>query len=162
MTKIAKKLLSLLLAVIIVFGSAAIGVSGVIDWSLTAKAVNNYSGTAAATYARYWWDTRNNDVWADYDLWGGDCANFVAQSIYNGGIPMTPQWYFHKRTGPNPNALSTERTESFTMANGLKGHTTEANRSLYRYLISIGGEVRKNPDKSDISVGDVLRFFVPW
>lgn len=160
MTKIAKKVLSLFLAVIMILGTATLGISGVVDMALTAKAVNNYSGTAAATYAKTWWNSRNTSIWADYDPWGGDCANFVAQSIYNGGIPMTPKWYFHKRTGQNLNGLSTERTESFTMANGLKGFTTVDNRSLYRYLISIGGELIKNPSASDISVGDVL--FYDW
>ncbi|MBO5359251.1 MAG: amidase domain-containing protein [Clostridia bacterium] len=160
MSKIAKQILSFFLVVIMMFGAATPGISAVVDMSLNAKAVSNYSATAAAKYAMEWWNGRNNDIWSDYDKWGGDCANFISQCLYAGGIPMTPKWYFHKRTGPNPSGLSTERTESFTMVNGLKGHTTEDNRSLYRYLISIGGQVIKNPSASDVSVGDVL--FYDW
>ncbi|MBQ8015925.1 MAG: amidase domain-containing protein, partial [Clostridia bacterium] len=158
MKKIAKSAVSLLLVVMMLLGSFAMGTSGI----MTAAAARNYeySATAAAIYAQTWWNSRNNAIWSDYDRWGGDCANFVAQCLYNAGIPMTTDWYFHMRTGPNLEGYSTERTESFTMVNGRPGLQTQKRYSLYRYLISIGGDVIKNPSASDIEVGDVI--FYDW
>ena len=158
MKKIAKSAVSLLLVVMMLLGSFAMGTSGI----MTAAAARNYeySATAAAIYAQTWWNSRNNAIWSDSDRWGGDCANFVAQCLYNAGIPMTTDWYFHMRTGPTLEGYSTERTESFTMVNGRPGLQTQKRYSLYRYLISIGGDVIKNPSASDIEVGDVI--FYDW
>lgn len=149
--KTFKKILCLLLVVVMCLTSAPMQAFTGIDlpdWfsnEAEAAGVSGYSGYAAAEYARAWWSGRNNAIWSDYDLWGGDCANFVAQALYAGGIPMTPSWYFHKRIGLNAGGYSTERTETWTLVN-----------KLYKYLISIGGQAIDAPSSSQISVGDVI------
>lgn len=149
--KTFKKILCSLLVVVMCLTSAPMQAFTGIDlpdWfsnEAEAAGVSGYSGYAAAEYARAWWSGRNNAIWSDYDLWGGDCANFVAQALYAGGIPMTPSWYFHKRIGLNAGGYSTERTETWTLVN-----------KLYKYLISIGGQAIDAPSSSQISVGDVI------
>ena len=46
-----------------------------------------YNREAAVSYARRWALGRN-PAYMDYELWGGDCTNFVSQCIYAGGLAM--------------------------------------------------------------------------
>ncbi|MCM1544496.1 MAG: amidase domain-containing protein, partial [Ruminococcus sp.] len=146
MSKKLKQLLASMLVVLMLLTSAPL--SGVADYLglPKAQALNYpYSAGAAAEYAKQWWNGRNTAIWSDYDLWGGDCANFVCQSLYAGGIPMTPNWYFHKRIGRNEHAYTTERTESFTVVS-----------KMSNYLCSIGGQYIEYPSASQVSIGDVM------
>ena len=45
-------------------------------------------------YARKWWEGRNPLY--TYSNYSEDCANFVSQCIYAGGMPMTAKWAFYK------------------------------------------------------------------
>ncbi len=84
MKKGLKRALSIFLVVLMMLTSAPLeGFVGVDlpDWFSTeskAVGVSGYSAGAAAAYAEKWWNSRNASIWSDYDLWGGDCANFVA------------------------------------------------------------------------------------
>ncbi|MCD7828785.1 MAG: amidase domain-containing protein [Clostridiales bacterium] len=103
--------------------------------------VQGYNGAAAAIYAKTYWSSYNSGLWGNYNPYGGDCAAFISQCLYAGGIPMTSSWHWHH--------LSKQRTNTWTVANDLKN-----------YLISIGGREITNPSASDISVGDVI--FYDW
>lgn len=122
MKRIVRRILSLMLALLMVI--TAVPLTSI---ESQVAGISGYSGDQAAAYAKTWWSGRNDAIWADYDLWGGDCANFISQCLYAGGVPMTSSWYFHKETGLNPKpAKTTERTETWTVAN-----------KLCNYLISI-------------------------
>ena len=51
------------------------------------EAGNPYDRRAAVEYARQWVGRRSED-WPAYDLYGGNCQNFVSQCLAAGGIPM--------------------------------------------------------------------------
>lgn len=56
----------------------------------------SYNATAAKEYADYWWNRRNG-AYKDMSSEGGDCANFVSQSLRAGGYRFqwgsTRPWY---------------------------------------------------------------------
>ncbi len=60
-----------------------------------------YNREAAVKYARRWALDRN-PKYMDYDLWGGDCTNFISQCLIDGEIPMDysgsnvlKKWYWN-------------------------------------------------------------------
>ncbi len=57
---------------------------------------NAYDREAAVAYARRWAGKRNSE-WPEYDRYGGNCMNFVSQTINAGGVPMDTTgsaWYW--------------------------------------------------------------------
>lgn len=57
---------------------------------------NVYDREAAVAYARRWAGERNSE-WPEYDRYGGNCMNFVSQTINAGGVPMDTTgsvWYW--------------------------------------------------------------------
>ncbi|HWD61747.1 MAG TPA: amidase domain-containing protein [Humibacter sp.] len=46
-------------------------------------------------YAKAHWDHYNTKVYGDLNPVGGDCANFVSQTLIARGWKMTDQWYNH-------------------------------------------------------------------
>ena len=121
--------------------------TGILPAGLEMKAsagVANYCATAAAQWAEEHW----NDVYsvlvgkgyfAPKD--GGDCANFVSQCIYMGGIDMTTRW----NSAGYLAHYSTASDGAFIRAH-----------QLYNYVVSLGGQSIQNPSASDVSVGDLL------
>ncbi|MCM1544082.1 MAG: amidase domain-containing protein, partial [Ruminococcus sp.] len=72
---------------------------------------------------------------------GGDCANFVSQCIYMGGMDMENLWnyagyYAHYGTP--------------TDGSWIRAH------QLYNYVVSQGGISINNPSASQVSVGDLI------
>lgn len=56
---------------------------------------DDYDRIAARDYAYKWWGPDESDYNPDYTNWnsgGGDCANFVSQCIYAGGVPTSNEW----------------------------------------------------------------------
>ena len=39
------------------------------------------------------WNNYNTSRYGDFNAWGGDCQNFVSQSLVARGWTMTPEWY---------------------------------------------------------------------
>ena len=71
---------------------------------------SGYNGAAAAAYADQYWSAYNPQ-WPSYANSGGDCTNFVSQSLYAGGIAMrtnppysgTAAWFMlGAPANPNP------------------------------------------------------------
>ena len=52
----------------------------------------NYNPSAAVAYASQYWNNYN-PAYNNYNSVGGDCANFVSQCLYAGGIPQDGTWY---------------------------------------------------------------------
>ena len=62
------------------------------DWeSWAAEADNDYDAEAAVDYAMSWVDpieVVRNDDYGVYDVYGGNCNNYISQCLFAGGIPM--------------------------------------------------------------------------
>lgn len=76
-----------------------------------------------------------NPAYNNYNSVGGDCANFVSQCLYAGGLPMTDGWMYQK-------------TVSWTYAS-----------SLYSYLAENCGTAITNPAASNIRAGDPVFYY---
>lgn len=155
MKKLAKKTLSVFLAILMLLTAAPLdGITELnLEWPswFTTKAeagsLNQYCATAAAQWAK--------DHWSDYDSillgkgyysQGGDCANFVSQCLYMGGIDMDTYW-------------NTSRWDSWWgmyYGEDLSGSFIRVDQ-LYNYLTTkLGATAIRNPSADQISVGDVL------
>ncbi len=108
----------------------------------------NYCATVSAQWAIDHWDDYysvlyNLGYWDD----GGDCANFVSQCLYMGGLDMDDYWNisgYKAHWGPyyeNDYAGSYIRCQQ-----------------LYNYLVKIGAQVIRNPSASQVSIGDVILY----
>lgn len=51
-----------------------------------------YSASKALEYAEKWYNGRNPEF--SYDKMGSDCANFVSQCLYAGGMPGSMKWFY--------------------------------------------------------------------
>lgn len=71
---------------------AALGKDAAMDAQLYAAATGTYTykAAAAAAYADKYWKNYNRN-YREYR--GVDCANFVSQCLYAGGMPRTSDWY---------------------------------------------------------------------
>lgn len=123
-SKIFSGLLALVLALTMMVGVMPMS---------TSAASYNYNPSAAASYAiKYAYDY--NTGYTSYKGRGGDCANFVSQCLYNGGIAKTSNW----------------KPDSYQWINcgGLKS-----------FLCStLGCTYISQPSASQISVGDVMYY----
>ncbi len=82
-----KRCYALLLAIMLVFGTV------LPETALTAEAAAySYNPQAAIAYAEKYW-TNYNDFYPNYNIFGGDCADFVSQSLHAGGLQMNANWY---------------------------------------------------------------------
>lgn len=143
--KTLKKMLAVFLVIIMLLSSAPLQGFGRIDlpwFSSKAHAIGSYSVDAAVNWAKNHWNDIDSPLlgkgyWYD----GGDCANFVSQCIYMGGINMNSGWH----------------------TNGYKCHEHPSSRdsfvnaqNLYEYVCSIGGQAINNPATSQVSIGDLI------
>ena len=109
-----------------------------------------YNREAARNYARKWALGRN-PAYMDYELWGGDCTNFISQCLRSGGIPFDysgnntlMKWYWHS---------DQSRTPTWTAA-----------QPFYRYVIGNNNENTKNfgiyarlAEYNELEVGDIVQ-----
>ncbi len=141
------KALSVLLVILMLLTSAPLsGLSGIDIPDLfaseaNAAGVSGYSAGAAVQWAK--------DHWNDYDsvilgsgYWddGGDCANFVSQCLYMGGLNMNNSW----------NTSGKWHYSAASNASFINAH------NLYSYLTSIGGQAIQNPSANQVSIGDII------
>ncbi|MCL2513339.1 MAG: amidase domain-containing protein [Oscillospiraceae bacterium] len=157
-----KKILSTFLAVLMTFSIFAT-LSFSPATSITAEAAptvwnnpNGYSGLAASLYAKEWWNKRN-PLWSNYDPQksGGDCANFVSQCLYAGGLEMTKLWYCYEADATWYSGVAVAHEVSFAWVGAA---------NLYQYLRNLPGVEQIRGDKinetKDFAIGDVL--FYKW
>ena len=139
MKKIFKRVMALILVAVMTF--TAVPLSG---FEAKASGLTGYSAGAAAKWGR----DHINDVWSPllgYGIWenGGDCANYVSQCLYMGGLDMTGAW--HSNGCMRYYAALSDGV--FIRA-----------QQLHDYLVSIGGQSIRNPSADQLSLGDVLFF----
>ena len=70
-----------------------------------------YNRATATTWAKNNYNTRPSDF-PDCDGVGGDCANFVSEAMYHGGIGMFDNWYCYKLNNNNPAPQSIDELNS--------------------------------------------------
>ncbi len=148
--KTTKKILCSLLVVVMCLTSAPMQAFTGIDlpdwFSNEAEAANigTYCSTVAVDYAKKYALSYNKE-WYFY-VNGGDCANFVSQSLFVAGVPMTSNWHSYDCN-----------STAYVMNNN---YTWIRAQELMDYLISIGGVRIDNPSPSDFSLGDAV--FYNW
>ncbi len=149
MAKKLRKVLSVFLVALMLLTSAPLqGFVGVDlpEWfssKAQAAGVSGYNAIAAAEWAK----SHVYDTWSclyGQGYWEpgtGDCANFVSQCIYMGGIDQTSGW---NHSGYKAH-YSTSSDGSWIRAS-----------QLHDYVVSIGGVDIQNPSASQIEVGDLI------
>ena len=140
MKQTAKKLLSLLLAVLMLLSCGVCLLDGSVSVLPVAKAagISQYSALAAVDWAKnHVYDRNSVLVGKGYYSDGGDCANFVSQCIYMGGLDMTSKW----------NSAGHMCMDPYTWINA---------HQLYRYVVSLGGTSVNDPSASEVSIGDLI------
>ena len=111
---------------------------------------HEYDREAARNYARKWALGRN-PAYKDYELWGGDCTNFISQCLKSGNIPMDyngknvlEKWYWNS---------DSSRTPTWTAA-----------QPFYRYIIGNNSKDTKNfgiyarlAQSNELEIGDIVQ-----
>ncbi len=114
-----KRILAFIIALLMIFG-AAVPETVLLAGPVQAAETYTYSPQKAVQYADTYW-SNYNDLYPNYSIIGGDCADFVSQCLYAGGLPMNASWY-HAVTGCS-------RSVNWTYA-----------QSLYTYLAQYCGK----------------------
>lgn len=105
-----------------------------------------YNREQAVNYAYKYALIPNTTKWANYEVYGGDCTNFISQCLYAGGIPfdhdgvdVTEKWYWYS---------DAYRTPSWSAADLLK-----------KYMLTNTGYglVARLVDLQEMEVGDVVQ-----
>lgn len=115
--------------------------------------LNTYDREKAVKYSYQYINTRN-DIWDDYSELGGNCQNYVSQSIYSGGIEMdysnniTLQWK-HYDSEINEYETASGRSYSWTGVDYFYNYVKENSNN------GICGEVDINLYYAEI--GDVIQ-----
>lgn len=78
-----------------------------------------YDRNSAVAYARKWALSRN-DKYYNYDNIGGDCTNFVSQSLYASGMKMNYSelgWYYKDANTKTPSWTGVDFLYKFLLNN---------------------------------------------
>lgn len=140
MKKTGKRLFALLLALLTVFTGLPLTA---VQAEAASGSLSDYSASAAVQWAKDHWNDIDSIIFGKgYYYSGGDCANFVAQCLYMGGLDMNAQWnysgYSNHYSGTN--------------------HWTRAS-GLYEYVTgTLGAKSIRDPSASQIKPGDLLFF----
>jgi hypothetical protein len=110
--------------------------------TLTFRTAAQAGVTAQLAYATAHWDEKNNATYGNLDSVGGDCANFVSQTLIARGWKMDGTWYNH---GPS----------NWSAAWGYVP-------SMDNYMHSISGKIGLQylnaSQRSKYAVGDIVIF----
>ena len=83
------------------------------------KQLKVYNRKAAVEYARTWALDRN-PRYKDYELWGGDCTNFISQCLFAGIGQMNygnNPWYYIDANRKSPSWTGVEFLYNFLINN---------------------------------------------
>ena len=109
-----------------------------------------YDRNSAVSYAKRWALDRN-PKYKDYELWGGNCTNFISQSIHAGLIPfdyegnnIMKQWYWHSDISRTPSWTGSEPFYQYLINNN---NSNTSNFGVYARLA----------EYDELEIGDVIQ-----
>lgn len=102
---------------------------------------DSYSRLNARDYALQWWgpnDSDYNPAYSNYNGRGGDCANFVSQCLYTGGVPTSRYW-----CPDSGDWINAANLTSYMVDNGYATQAayTSTNAGNFAYTSAGGGHV---------------------
>lgn len=109
-----------------------------------------YNRQSAVDYARRWALDRN-PKYKDYELWGGNCTNFISQCLFAGKIPMDnsgdnimKQWYWYSDSSRTPSWTGSEPFYQYLINNN---KNSSSNYGVYAKLA----------DYDELEIGDIVQ-----
>ena len=131
-------------------GSVPVEITGRGDDKKVTSTVTRYTYEAVTpvdkqlVYAMTYWSDYNTAQWGDFNPEGGDCANFVSQTLIARGWTMNSEWYSYS-AGQNwsPAWGYVPALDAYLSANAQK-------LGLTQYPLS---------DRSSIKIGDLVVFY---
>lgn len=112
--------------------------------------LERYNREAAVNYARRWALGRN-PAYMDYELWGGDCTNFISQCLRSGGIPLDfngshvlNQWYWINDNKRTPTWTAAEPFYKYIIGNNKEG---TSNFGIYA----------REASYNELEIGDIIQ-----
>ena len=106
---------------------------------------HEYNREAAVSYAR------RNPAYMDYELWGGDCTNFISQCLKNGQIPMDytgsnvlQKWYWNSDSSRTPTWTAAEPFYKYVIGNN---NENTQNFGIYA----------RNANYNELEIGDIVQ-----
>lgn len=109
-----------------------------------------YNRESAVSYAKRWALDRNPQ-YKDYDPWGGNCTNFISQSIHAGLIPfdyegnnIMKQWYWHNDSSRTPSWTGSEPFYQYLINNN---NSKTSNFGVYARLA----------EYDELEIGDLVQ-----
>ena len=118
-----------------------------------------YNREAAYIYSQLFYDNYNSYY---PRMKKGDCANFVSQCIFAGGLEMNEEWHMIKRSifekiNPEPSSLWFSWTKTWTMANE-QYHYFKEHYGVQTYIIYPDDSISEFVSNHNIQKGDLLYF----
>ncbi|MBL0386014.1 amidase domain-containing protein [Tumebacillus sp. ITR2] len=105
-----------------------------------------YNHQAAANYADTYWSSYNSG-YKNFNSVGGDCANFVSQSLRAGGQPDDGSWYYRNNGG---STADDAWTYAWVNNQGLRDWARNTSRGI------------AYTDYSQLMVGDIVNYDWDW
>ena len=112
--------------------------------------LEHYDREAAVNYAKRWALGRN-PAYMDYELWGGDCTNFISQCLRSGGIPLDfngsdvlKQWYWINDNKRTPTWTAAEPFYKYIIGNNKEG---TSNFGIYA----------REASYNELEIGDIIQ-----
>ena len=125
--KVFSKSMAWVLSVVMIFGMLVVS-----NVSLTANAYS-YNASAAVDYARQYWNNYN-PAYTNYNSVGGDCANFVSQCLYAGGLEQDDRWYNGSAAWINcASQIAYFRDMGFTVIDYAQANDIQIGNPVYYY-----------------------------
>lgn len=114
-----------------------------------------YNGSDAASYAKQYANSYN----PDYPVFGADCANFVSQCVYDGGMPMkvgsTDAYWYYNSSGRSPSWAGADyfmRHWTKVRSSSYYGRAYEVRIYTPDYIVN-----NKSAFGSFLSIGDIVQ-----
>lgn len=125
MRKRFRKMTAVLLMIALIIMTVPIGV-------ITVNAAG-YNPSAAVEYAGKYWNNYN-PAYGNYNSVGGDCANFVSQCLYAGGIEQDGTWYNGSSAWISCSAqIEYFRNKGYTIIDGAQASDIKVGNPVYYY-----------------------------
>lgn len=141
MRNINKRLTSFFTSIVMLFAMVGVFPKGNGNVNTLQVHAATYSPSAAVAYAQQY-AYNYNSQYHNFNPDGGDCANFVSQCLYAGGLQMTDGWYY------NGNASNYNRSTSWTYC-----------PAMYNYFKSAGYTIIENPSSDQVYVGNPMLYW---